>query len=51
MEKKIYKVMRKTSALNIAIGILTLVIGVTSGVLMIVSGAILGSSKKQLFYK
>ena len=39
MSEKIYKAMKNTGALNIAVGIVTLVTGIASGILLIVSGA------------
>ena len=38
MNEKIYKTMSRTGACSIAVGIVTLVTGITVGVLMIVSG-------------
>ena len=45
MSEKIYKAMKNTGALNIAVGIVTLVTGIASGML-IVSGANLLKKKK-----
>ena len=39
MNEKIYKTMSRTGACSIAVGIVTLVTGITAGVLMIVSGS------------
>ena len=39
MEEKVYKTMRGTGAANIAIGILTMIVGVATGVLLIIGGA------------
>ena len=46
MSEKIYKAMKNTGALNIAVGIVTLVTGIASGILLIVSGANLLKKKK-----
>ena len=46
MSEKIYKAMKNTGALNIAVGIVILVIGIASGILLIVSGANLLKKKK-----
>ena len=46
MSEKIYKAMKNTGALNIAVGIVTLVTGISSGILLIVSGANLLKKKK-----
>ena len=39
MEEKIYKTMSGSGALNIVVGVVTLVAGITGGVLLIISGA------------
>lgn len=39
MSEKIYKAMKNTGALNIVLGVVTLVAGITSGILLIISGA------------
>lgn len=46
MNEKIYQTVGKSGALNLAVGILTVVCGVAAGVLLIVSGARLLLSKK-----
>lgn len=50
MEEKIYKTMRGSGALNIAIGIMILVAGIAGGVLLIISGARLLSSKSKILF-
>lgn len=45
MDEKLYKTIGLSSACSIAIGIITLVFGVTSGVLLIVSGGRLLKSR------
>ena len=47
MSEKIYKAMKNTGALNIAVGIVTLVTGIASGILLIVSGANLLKKKEE----
>lgn len=48
--EKVFKTMRGTGALNIVLGVVVLVIGVASGVLLIIGGAkLLGDKSKILF--
>ena len=39
MEEKLYKVMRGVGAWNIVLGVIAIVIGVASGILLIVGGS------------
>ena len=48
MNEKIYKTMRRTGARSIAVGSVTLVTGITAGVLMIVSGSRLLKRKSEI---
>ncbi len=49
-EEKTYKVMRNCGAANIAVGIISIVIGVATGILLIISGAsLLGQKGKIMF--
>lgn len=48
MNEKIYKTMSRTGACSIAVGIVTLVTGITTGVLMIVSGSRLLKRKSEI---
>lgn len=50
MEEKVYKVMRSVGGGNIAIGIVTLVVGVTAGVLLIINGARLLAGKSKILF-
>ena len=50
MSEKIYKAMKNTGALNIAVGIVILVIGIAAGVMAIVSGAGLLKTKKNIMF-
>ncbi|MGN0335246.1 MAG: hypothetical protein ACI4DV_06255 [Lachnospiraceae bacterium] len=50
MSEKIYKTIRNTGAGNIAIGIIAIVTGVVSGVLLIVSGAGLLKKKSEIMF-
>lgn len=50
MEEKIFKTMRGTGALNIAVGVVLLVVGLTSGILMIIGGAKLLSGKSKIMF-
>lgn len=48
--EKVFKTMRGTGALNIVLGVVVLVVGVASGVLLIIGGAkLLGDKSKILF--
>ncbi len=47
MDEHTYKVLGTTGALNIAFGVLSIIAGIATGVLLIISGAkLLGSRKK-----
>ena len=48
MNEKIYKPMSRTGACSITVGIVTLVTGITAGVLMIVSGSRLLKRKSDI---
>ncbi len=48
--EKVYKVMRSTGAINIAAGVVSIVVGVAVGVLMIVSGARLLANKGKILF-
>ena len=50
MNEKVYKTMTFAGAANIAIGIVTLVVGVAVGVIAIISGARLLKDKKGLTF-
>ena len=50
MSEKIYKAMKNTGALNIAVGIVILVVGIAAGVMAIVSGAGLLKTKKNIMF-
>lgn len=50
MEEKVYKTMSGSGALNITIGVILLVIGVASGVMMIISGAKLLAAKSKIMF-
>lgn len=50
MEEKTYKVMGGAGAMNIVLGIVILVTGIASGVLMIVSGAKLLTGKSRILF-
>lgn len=49
-EERTYKVMRGAGSTSIAAGIISIVVGVTVGVLMIVSGSKLLSQKGKLMF-
>lgn len=48
--ERIYKTMKNTGAANIAIGIVLIVIGLSAGVLAIITGANLLKKKSQLTF-
>ena len=48
MNEKIYKTMSRTGVCSVAVGIVTLVTGVATGILMIISGARLLKRKSDI---
>ena len=48
MNEKIYNTMSRTGACSVAVGIVTLVTGVATGILMIISGARLLKRKSDI---
>mgnify|MGYP006981374353 FL=1 len=50
MEEKIYKIMRGAGALNIVLGVISLVVGIAAGVLLIISGGKLVSGKSRILF-
>ena len=48
MSEKIYKVMGGAGALNIAFGVISIVVGIATGVLLIISGGKLLSGRKNI---
>ena len=48
MNEKIYKTISRTGACSVAVGIVTLVTGVATGILMIISGARLLKRKSDI---
>lgn len=50
MEQRLYKVMKGTGATNIAVGILVLVVGMVSGILLIIAGAKLIAGKSKILF-
>lgn len=50
MEEKTYKTMGGAGAMNIAIGVIALVTGVTTGVLLIVGGAKLLAGRNKIIF-
>lgn len=51
MEEKIYKIMRGAGALNIVLGVISLVVGIAAGVLLIISGGKLISGKSRILFE
>jgi len=50
MEEKVYKTMNGAGALNITLGVISLVAGVTGGILLIIAGAKLISRKSKILF-
>ena len=50
MEEKTYKVMGGSGALSIALGVVSLVVGEASGVLMVISGAKLLAGRNKILF-
>ncbi|MCH5275181.1 MAG: hypothetical protein J1E65_05030 [Lachnospiraceae bacterium] len=50
MEERIYKTMRGAGAANIIIGVVALVVGTATGILLIISGAKLLARKSNLLF-
>lgn len=50
MEEKVYKTMGGAGALNIVVGVISIVTGLACGVLLIVGGAKLLSQKRNILF-
>lgn len=50
MEERIYKLMGGSGVLNIAVRVVVLVVGVASGVLLVISGAKLLAGRSKLLF-
>lgn len=50
MGEKIYKIMRNIGISNVVIGIIILVVGITTGILAIVGGARLIKNKSEIIF-
>ena len=50
MEEKVYKVMKGAGATNIALGVISLTVGIVAGILMIVTGARLIAGKSKILF-
>ena len=50
MEEKVYKVMRGAGATNIALGVISLTVGIAAGILMIITGAKLIAGKSKILF-
>ena len=50
MEEKVYKQLGGSGALNITFGVISIVAGVTMGVLLIISGGKLLSSRRSMIF-
>ena len=48
--EKVYKAMRHTGAANIAIGIIVIAVGVSAGIVSIITGANLLKKKSQIMF-
>lgn len=50
MEERIHKTMTWTGAVNVAVSVIGIIVGLASGVLLIVSGGKLLSDRKKLLF-
>lgn len=50
MEEKVYKVMKGAGATNIALGVISLTVGIVVGILMIITGARLIAGKSKILF-
>lgn len=50
MEERVYKTMKGAGAWNITIGVVSIVAGITAGILLIISGAKLLSAKSKILF-
>lgn len=50
MEEKVYKTMTQTGGFSIALGVICIVVGLVTGVLMIVNGGRLLHNKSQILF-
>ena len=50
MDEKIYRTMKGTGVTNIVLGIVTMVTGMTGGILLIISGARLLAGKSRIMF-
>ena len=50
MEEKAYKAMGKTGAFNLSLGICMMVAGIATGVIMVIHGAKLLKSRKNIMF-
>lgn len=50
MEEKTYKMVSRSGALNITLGVISLVIGITAGILLIISGGRLLAGKSKILF-
>ncbi len=50
MDEKVYKTMESNGAMNITIGILSIVAGVAAGVMLIIGGAKLLAAKSRVLF-
>lgn len=50
MEEKTYKIMGGAGALNIAFGVVIMVVGITGGVLLVISGAKLLAGRNKILF-
>lgn len=50
MDQKVYKVMKGAGATNIALGVITLITGIVTGILLIIAGAKLTAGKSRILF-
>lgn len=50
MDEKVYKVMGRTGAWNIALGVVVITVGLASGILLLISGAKLLANRTKIIF-
>jgi len=50
MDEKVYKVMGRTGAWNIALGVVIITVGLASGILLLISGAKLLANRTKIIF-
>lgn len=50
MEERVYKTMNRAGVANIVIGVITLVVGLATGILLVINGARLLAGKTKILF-